>query len=220
MGKRLLLVEGSDDLHVMMNLFEVRRVPEEFDVAIPGGSMSNAENGGIERLINSIPIRLRESELECLAIVVDADSSATSRWESIHDRLVNAGINGLPGAHSDMGTIAELYVGPEPQKQVRFGLGIMPDNQSTGMLEDFVAGMIDESDAMLPQVDGFLASIPAEQRRYSNAHAAKARLHTWLAISERPGRPMGQAIKADSYLNANHPSVDPFLDWLRKALVD
>jgi hypothetical protein len=95
----------------------------------------------------------------------------------------------------------------------------MPDNQSRGMLEDFVTGMIHEEDEMLPRVNGFLDSIPDGQRRFTTAHRSKARIHCWLAVSERPGRPMGQAIKADQSLDANDPSVGPFLDWINRALV-
>jgi hypothetical protein len=96
----------------------------------------------------------------------------------------------------------------------------MPDNQSPGMLEDFVAGMIHDGDEMLRRVDGFLDSIPPDERRFSDARQPKARVHCWLAVSERPGRPMGQAIKADSCLDATHPSVGPFLEWIDRALVD
>lgn len=103
---------------------------------------------------------------------------------------------------------------------IRFGAWIMPDNQSTGMLEDFVLKMIHDGDEMLPHVNDFLESIPAGERRFSPAHVLKARLHAWLAVGERPGRPMGQAVKAESRLDANHASVEPFLAWIRAALVD
>ncbi|NLS91024.1 MAG: hypothetical protein GXX96_02415 [Planctomycetaceae bacterium] len=221
MGKRILLVEGNDDRHVMWNLFEVRNVAECFDVKCPESQSETYEDGGIDNLLGSIPYWLASSDLERLAIVVDADSvGPDARWEAIRHRLEKAGYDGLPARHSQCGAVFDLSLQPHTPRSVRFGLWIMPDNQSTGMLEDFVAKMIHEGDEMLPPVDGFLASIPQESRRFSPAHQSKARLHTWLAVSERPGRPMGQAIKADRYLDANHASVEPFLSWLREALVD
>lgn len=239
MGIRILLVEGDDDQHVVWNLQDARGLPKDaYYVAQPGdepnkarpgktvrakqGGKNKETSGGDSRLLESIPARLVTSELECLAIILDADEKGPeARWDSVRQRLIDEGYenNLLPKDLAVTGTVIDLP-SRKGRTPIRFAVWIMPDNQSTGMLEDFVAGMIDESDAMLSRVDGFLASIRAEQRRYSDAHAAKARLHTWLAVSERPGRPMGQAIKADSRLNANHSSVAPFLDWLRRALVD
>ena len=236
MGIRVLLVEGDDDQHVIWNLRDVRGLPCDFYVVRPGGRMDmdrpgrvrgrdpvgDEMNGGDRRLLESIPARLDTSGLERLAIILDADDKGPQRrWESIRDRLASEGYDAdlLPRVVATTGVVLDL-----PQcrgrKPIRFGIWIMPDNQANGMLEDFVASMIHDDDEMLPRVNDFLTSIPQEHRRFSPAHQSKARLHTWLAVSERPGRPMGQAIKAESHLDANHASVEPFLAWIRKALVD
>jgi len=221
MGKRILLVEGKDDLHVMLNLFQVRSVPQVFTVECPEPESGRDEGGGLEALLESVPYQLTSSDLERLAIVIDAnDRGPGPRWEAIRDRLHSKGFHGTPKSLSNEGTTFDLALQPNSPRTIRFGLWIMPDNQSPGMLEDFVAGMIQDEDAMLRRVDGFLESIPPDERRYADAHRPKARVHCWLAVSERPGRPMGQAIRADSYLDANHPAVQPFLDWITQALVD
>lgn len=221
MGKRILLVEGNDDRHVMWNLFGVRNIAECFSVECPKADSADTENGGIEDLLKSIPYWLASSDLERLAIVVDADTAGSgARWKAIRHRLENAGYGGLPADLPSDGAVLELSLEPHTPRSVQVGIWIMPDNQSDGMLEDFVANMIHEDDEMLPHVNDFLASIPREHRRFNFAHQPKARLHSWLAVSERPGRPMGQAIKAESHLDANHASVEPFLAWIRKALVD
>ena len=221
MGKRILLVEGNDDKHVMWNLFEVRSITECFSVECPKTDSVDIENGGIEDLLKSIPYWLASSDLERLAIVVDADMAGPgARWQAIRHRLENAGYTGLPVDFPVDGTVLDLSLEPHTPRSVRVGIWIMPNNQSTGMLEDFVAKMIHEDDEMLPRVDSFLASIPPSPYRFKELHRPKARLHTWLAVSEGPGHPMGQAIKVESHLDANHASVGPFLDWIRKALVD
>ena len=221
MGKRLLLVEGKDDQHVMWNLFEVRRVVGAFEVECPEMDGNADEGGGIERLFDSLRWRLTTGELERLAVVVDAnDKGPAARWQAIRDRLVNAGFDGVPTEHSPNGTVFDLSLRPQTPRSVRFGAWIMPDNRSTGMLEDFVAGLIHEDDDMLPMVDSFLGSISDDKRRFKKVHRPKARVHTWLAVGERPGRPMGQAIKADRLLDANHPSVGPFLDWVQNSLIE
>jgi len=232
-GTRILLVEGDDDQHVAWNLFRARDVPfpfyvlrprDEPDIRIPGrvilGLATADEEHGDRALLDSIPARLDTSDLERLAVVVDAnDKGPKARWDAIRQRLENEGYSDLPKSPDQAGTVIDLP-GVRGRRPVRFGAWIMPDNQSLGMLEDFVAGMIHEGDEMLSRVDGFLESIPPDERRFSDAHQPKARVHCWLAVSERPGRPMGQAIKADSHLDANHPSVRPFLEWIGRALVD
>ena len=225
MGKRILLVEGPDDQHVMWNLFEVRAIPETFKVECPKeqdpeDSDRQQTVGGDAILLGSLRTWLKEADLECLAVIVDANGKGPqARWQSIRDRLTHAGYTGIPIEHSERGTIVELSLRPRTPRSIRFGAWIMPDNRSEGMLEDFVASLIRDQDSMLPLVDGFLDSIPADQRRFSPAHQPKARIHAWLAVSERPGRPMGQAIKADKYINVHDPSVQPFLDWIGDALL-
>jgi len=220
MGERIMLVEGKDDQHVMWNLFEARGVSETFRVECPQSEPDEDEGGGIQRLVASIPAWLDQSELERLAVTVDAnDKGPQARWSAIRDRLVSSGLQDVPTVLRESG-IAELTLLPRTPRSVLFALWVMPDNQSPGMLEDFVAGMIHEDDEMLPRVDGFLDSIEPDKRRFSPPHLPKARIHSWLAVSERPGRPMGQAIKADGHLDANSPSLEPFLDWVNRALVD
>lgn len=221
MGKRILVVEGIDDLHVMCNLFQTRCIPEVFDVQEPKLNGLEDESGGIEKLLDSIAPRLLESDLERLAVVLDAnDKGPEARWQAIRTRLLNAGYEGIPEKHESGGTTFDLSLHPRALRTVRFGAWVMPDNRSTGMLEEFVAALIRKDDPMLPFVDGFLDSIPSGQRRFIPQHQPKARIHTWLAVGERPGRPMGQAIKADAQLDANHSSVQPFLNWVHAALVD
>jgi len=221
MGKRILLVEGKDDLHVVCNLFQVRRIPQVFTVACPEPESGHDEGGGLPALLQSVPYQLASSDLERLAIVVDAnDKGPGPRWQAIRDRLRSKGFDAVPKALSDDGATFDVVLQPNSPRSIRFGVWIMPDNKSPGVLEDFVAGMIHDGDEMLRRVDGFLKSILPDQRRFSDAHQPKARVHCWLAVSERPGRPMGQAIQADKYLDANHPSVGPFLGWIARALVD
>lgn len=233
MDVRILLVEGNDDQHVMWNLFKhwpetqgifVCKPGDQPDFATPGQvKIGSREGGGLDgdaELLKSISARLVASGLERMAIVIDSDEKGPqARWDAIRKRLKNEGYEISTECPNPEGTVLELP-SVRGRKPIRFGVWIMPDNCSTGMLEDFVIRLIRDDDDMLPRVDGFLDSIPEDRRRYSPAHRPKARMHTWLAVSERPGRPMGQAIGADRGLNAEDPAVDPFLDWLRTALVE
>jgi len=203
-ARRLLLVEDSDDRHVVYALRQAHTVPEVFEIQ---------QRDGVEDLLSSIPQELKASDLECLAIVLDADEDLEKRWRQLRGQLDREGHRNLPDAPRAEGTIVDLSTG------VRFGVWLMPDNRLQGMLEDFVRFMVRPDDPLWPRVEHFLQGIPESERRFKPAHWPKAHVHTWLGIQEEPGKPLGQAITA-RYLDPHCPHVEPFLKWLRAALVD
>lgn len=234
MGIRILLVEGNDDQHVMWNLFQCRRPSSEIYVLRPGDDLDaqkpgwvkraqpengEVDDGGDKKLLDSIPARLDTSGLQRLAVVIDAnDKGPEARWEAIRQRLKNEGYSDLPKSLDQTGVVID-FPGVRGRRPIRFGVWVMPDNRSKGMLEDFVAKLIPDNDEMRSPVDNFLASIPQGKRRFPPQHQPKAWIHLWLAVSKKPGRPMGQAIKADRQLDANSPTVEPFLKWINDALI-
>jgi hypothetical protein len=223
MGRRVLLVEGQDDQHVVWNVCKARDVREDFKVEHPGSQEAAGGDGGAERLLESIRWQMTRSDLERLAVVIDADDKGPeARWEAIRARLPASEDGEVPTKLPSHGAICEIPL-PNTPRSVRFGAWIMPDNCSQGMLEDFVARMIREDDDMLPRVDGFLNGIPEGKCRFSPAHYAKARIHSWLAIQKDPGKPMGQAIGTQGSsqgLDTSCETVNDFLAWVRNALID
>ena len=204
MASRVLLVEGTDDFHVMLALRKFHGMEQFFAVE---------KTDGIDRLLETVPVRLRTaSELERLAVVMDADERLQSRWQQLRDRVVAAGYADMPAALDPRGTVVTLHDGK------RFGVWIMPNNTLPGILEDFVSFLVPPDDDLVPFVDQFLDSIPPPPRRFPLSRRAKARIHSWLAIQEEPGKPMGQAITA-RYLDAQAAWGGPFLQWLKAALV-
>ena len=201
---RLLLVEGRDDEHVVYALRDAHGIPKTFDVA---------RKGGYTELLESIPVELKASDRERLAVILDADEKLQQRWEQLSYRLRQAGCAAVPRRPQPEGTILTVSPG------LRFGVWLMPDNRLPGMLEDFLAFLVPEGDDLLPRVDRFLDGIPENLRRFPAPHRCKARIHSWLAIQEEPGRPLGQAI-TNRYLDAQQSVIEPFLKWIRTALVD
>lgn len=91
----------------------------------------------------------------------------------------------------------------------------MPNNQVSGMLEDFVACLIPTEDDLLPKAQSVLQEIEQISiNRYTLTHRPKALIHTWLAWQEKPGMPMGQAITA-KVLNSNAQLAIAFIEWLK-----
>jgi hypothetical protein len=201
---RILLVEGKDDEVVVCNLCQRRNIPEVFKIK---------QKNGVESLLEAIPVEMKGSNVERLAVVLDADENVASRWQQLATLFrTNFGVS-LPKEPGGGGTLTRIPNGP------LFGVWLMPDNRVPGMLEDFLAFLIPDGDPLLPRVDCFLQDIPPQMRRYRDSHKSKARIHCWLALQKEPGRPFGTAITA-RYLDADCKNVELFVQWLRKALVD
>lgn len=228
----LLLVEGNDDRNVIRNLWLAHLTPDErffwdthycnkrtwcifcsqtqteFELRYEG------ESGGVNELLNSLPDYLKKGRppvLNCLGIVVDADADLAARWQEIQDRLQRAGYE-PPAAPDPCGLVLEHPIDLRP----RVGVWLMPDNQHTGKLEDFVRFLIPEGDPLAPKADAALDDIEANAlQRYSSDDRSKAFIHTWLAWQEAPGRPMGQAI-TQKVLAIDSPQADLFIHWLQK----
>ena len=97
-----LVVEGKDDQHVIWALCNRHSIPETFAVVTP-----DDESGGIDELLNSIPIRLKISGLRALGLVIDADQNLQGRWEAVCHRLRLSGYQELPDQPNSQGTIIE-----------------------------------------------------------------------------------------------------------------
>ena len=205
MGRRVLLVEGENDEIVVSVLLIHHEVPK--------GSFRIEQAGNVDKLLAELPTRLKESDLERCAAIVDADVNLSARWESLRARVLGTGYVQIPAAPAPGGTILEAEGLP------RLGLWLMPNNALPGILEDFLAFLVPAGDALLPLVDGFLDGIPTGARRFGPERRPKARIHAWLAVQNEPGKPLGQAITA-RYLDAGSASAAPFVAWLRAALVD
>src|SRR5713101_7382204 len=95
-ARKILLVEGADDEHVLKHLCGQRGV-QKLDEITPLGS--------VERLLEDFPVRLKESDVEALGVVIDADTDIAARWQSLRDRLRKAGYQGVPDDPNSAGTI-------------------------------------------------------------------------------------------------------------------
>ena len=139
------LVEGQDDQHVVWHLCEQHRLPETFDVEPPG---IEEELGGIDAVIEDIPVRLRQEKLRTLGIMVDADTKPITQWERIRRALptpMSTAMPSEPVAGGWTGEPISLYGTP-----IRIGIWLMPGGHTqNGMLEDFTLSLIKRADPLL-----------------------------------------------------------------------
>lgn len=124
--EKVLLVEGDNDCHVVMALCAAHNVPETFGIY-----QCNSDTGVLKRL-NALIIRPNPPQV--IGVMLDADSpSLESRWQSIKSKLKH--YKYIFPANPDInGTIVESS-GDKP----KLGFWLMPNNQDSGMLEDFCA---------------------------------------------------------------------------------
>lgn len=206
--KSVLLVEGKDDQHVIWSLLEHYQVPELFVVK---------DCDGIENLLRDVFLRLTTPTMyKNIGVVMDADVNIQGRYDAFRSILEATGKYDFSQISlSETGTLIK----PLDENYPVFGLWLMPDNRSNGMLEDFVMTLADDKDVLMSESDAALCSL--EQRslnRYTPVHRSKAKIHTYLAWQEEPGKPMGQAITA-KVLHAESESAKVFVEWVKRLFV-
>lgn len=204
-NRRILLVEGVDDKHVMMHICGNHGIPRLDEIK---------QHGGASRLLESVPVQIKASEEgDVVGLIVDADTDLGARWRSIRGRIVAMGYNNAPEVPVPDGTILDP---PAGTLLPRLGIWIMPDNRANGILEDFLRFLVPQPNALLERVEQSVADIPNEERRFRLPEdEPKAIIHTWLAWQREPGKPFGTAITA-RFLDPNLAQGHVIASWLRR----
>lgn len=198
---RVLLVEGPDDKHVVMHIRQRSGATPQIDVL---------DKHGIDSLLGSVEEEIDVEDRTVVGIVVDANGNPADRWRTVRGRLAPLGLD-APADPDPAGTIIE---GDPDEGRPRVGLWLMPDNSSTGELEDFVAAMIPDGDPVWPRSTAYVAGIPEEHRKFEEGKTRRAEVHSWLAVRREPRR-MGAAIGTRD-LDIDIPVCRTFIDWLRR----
>lgn len=203
----LLLVEGNDDFHVIHSLCKQFYVPVRNLENPSGGEFSVKDCKGINELLEQIPVLFKSSNpLTTIGIIVDADVNLNSRYASIKNILQDIGFS-LPEVIPTEG----LIVTSEKNK---IGVWIMPNNNLNGMLEDFLSFLVPDNDKLLPIIKTNLNEIENQNlNNYLPIHKSKAIIHSWLAIQEDPGTPLGQGI-TKRYLTTDEETCSLLINWL------
>ena len=202
-----LLVEGDTDKRVVPYLMEANGVVwNSADQPIvyiePYGGINDLLKPGV------IESELKASGLEALGVMVDANGDAHNQWSRIKTRCddqfdllphdIPAG--GLDIFHHD-GT--------------RFGVWIMPNNQFSGMLEDFLIQLIpDDSQELYGLAQHCVSEAVRHAAPFKEVHRKKAEIHTWLAWQDEPGPQLHQAVH-HRVLDPRKPESRSFVKWFR-----
>ena len=201
---QILLVEGKNDLHVMLSLCAHHNLPETFEIL---------DKEGVENVLETLEAEIAGQSKQRVGIIVDADTDLKARWAAISSILAKWGYL-PPDVPDENGTIL-----PHDRKPT-VGVWLMPDNRLPGELEDFIAFPVPDKqgDSLWNHAAKALAILPDSPERFPDQDRSKAHIHTWLAWQREPGKPLGLAITA-RYLDANGPNAQRLMGWLKNLFV-
>jgi hypothetical protein len=206
-SERLLVVEGTDDCHAISHLAAQHGLESSFGIW-----QGEGDRGAIDGFAGFLAKSQKRPSV--LGIVLDCDASedgqqaaSERRWAQIAATLASYPYE-LPSGPRKAGTIlADIEGYP------RIGVWLMPDNESEGMLEDFLLQLAPLAAVAFAKECAKSARLQAFGN-YKTAHESKAVAHTYLAWQDEPGKPLGIAIKARQFDSSN-PFADHFIQWLR-----
>ncbi|MCY4054705.1 MAG: hypothetical protein OXF25_01245 [Cyanobacteria bacterium MAG CAR3_bin_5] len=245
--KRILLVEGDDDKHFVSNFCD-KMLPRQLVckfVEEDNGSDSNdnstpilyidsgsRKKGGIRNMIKRISPQIKKEETEVVGIMADANGqgfdSPEHPWQKIRSKLeeVLDFEDALPELPCHKGLIrCNVRPKQKPKSTLHVGVWLMPDNQSSGELENFFAGLIQDNSTW-PLAKEYISKYVGrsiEKERTGSQRdgfdidklykVSKAEVYAWLATRKKPGK-MGAVISKGHGLNFDSELAQRFAQWL------
>jgi hypothetical protein len=195
---KVLLVEGVNDCHVVLALCKAHNVPETFGIYECGSDVN------VLKRLNAL-IR-RPNPPQVIGVMLDADTSVQGRWQSIKSKLQHYSYT-LPDKPDADGTVVETS-SDEP----KLGFWLMPNNQDSGMLEDFCAELA-QPESLAFARECVEQAQAMQVTTFKEVHRSKAVIHTYLAWQDKPGYPLGIGITSQ-VLRPHTDVAVKFTNWL------
>lgn len=192
--KRSFLVEGPTDQEI------VGAIAHRLGIK----NVKCESFNGNDKLLRDLTAHIKESDAASIGIIMYANKSLERRWESTYNKL----------SRSDL----EIEI---PRKPVRdgviarhdtqcIGVWVMPDNERTGQLEDFVKEMIPESNVWDLARD-YVERVKNEDIQLKKL--SKSEVYAWLAVVD-PGVRMGTAFLAGKF-RFDTTTYRRFENWIK-----
>ena len=198
---KILLVEGIDDCHVVMNLCVAHQVPETF------GIYQCCGKDQVLKRLNALIVRPNAPQV--IGVMLDADQSSLSRWQGIQDKLTKNNHHYLmPKTPNTDGTIIEKIEG-----KPKLGFWLMPNNQDSGILEDFCAKLAEPTSLKFAE-NCVKKAYESKLTTFKQVDYSKAVIHTYLSWHDEPGYPLGKAITSQA-LRPHTNIAFKFTEWLK-----
>jgi hypothetical protein len=242
-ARNRLLVEGSDDIHVISELLKQHKLTDlrhDEDKSIKPLKLNLKINSSPKELdiesvdnvlgkFNSL-INFNTEELDAIGIILDFDSPNDEQSnnrnvavESVIKTLNNSDKDSnkwdIPNNFSILsqsGFIATPNSNSRLENVPKIGVWLMPDNQYRGMLETFLQHLIPKSQQNLLDYAGAVTDKAKKDYTapYKDCHKDKAVIHTFLSWMDEPGKPFGISFQNKSF-DANSPLALKFIEWVK-----
>lgn len=210
----ILVVEGEADQRFFKCLCHRLDLATTVKVASPRSLQRGAYNTkqGVFNFLPTLLKQLSDGTMLRLGVVVDADSppdGGFDRTQALATRtlapfgysLKTAQPTGLVYAHGD--GLADI------------GVWVMPDNQNTGMLEDWAKQCLHPQErALFAHALESVRTLPAPPK-FRELQRSKAEVATWLAWQSRPGHGLDRAID-DGLLDPDSHGYRQLCAWLQQ----
>ncbi|MGB0561887.1 MAG: DUF3226 domain-containing protein [Spirulinaceae cyanobacterium] len=210
-ASKILLVEGKSEQFLIPELMEANGV--DWPTKNPPVYIEDCD--GYENIADrdAIATELQDGNLTTLGIIVDADQDFASQWQSLRNACLPS-IPGLPEVLPPTGLIHTHSVIPE--RQIKFGIWIMPDNAQRGMLETFLTYLLPNGTEPLWQYAQDVVQVAKNEleANIKDAHIDKANIHTLLAWQKEPGLQFSTAVKKKVF-DPKHPRAQEFVTWFK-----
>lgn len=200
-----LLVEGQHDKRVIPFLLDAHVVWGDNKNDFPTDIVAY---DGVDDLLatGEIETQLKSSGLQALGVIVDANDSLDSRWQQVRNRCLTA-FPELTRQLPAEGLIATNADG------IRLGVWIMPDNQTSGMLETFLSYLIPAGgDELWNHTDAQVDHAKSLGAPFREVHRDKARIHSWLAVQDPPGESLHLAVMQRMF-DSQSVKCQAFIEW-------
>ena len=203
-----LLVEGEDDKFSVVSLMEHHIDWPDDKTKWP---VFIDAIGSVSQILKPAFIRtkLKESNLETLGIMIDADDDPMSRWASFRS-ICSPMFPTMPSDLPVGGLIAQNEFG------FRLGFWLMPDCSSAGMLETFLRHLVPTSaEPLWKHSESSFDAASELGAPCCPVHADKARIDTWLAWQDPPGEALGRALTRKT-LDPEAATATAFVSWFKQ----
>lgn len=212
---RVLFVEGSSDKTIVKEILNTYLPHWQITRRRSGSSQSQINIQDLQGIRNITPDKifnqLADPNVPALGIVIDADSSASDQWQEICrtcQSVEQLRSISFPNQIPENGFICSVS---DDQK---FGIWMMPDNRSPGMLETLLSQLIpSDRENLWIHLQNSVSQAKQLGATFDDKHLDKAHIYTWLAWHHKPGAWLKTGERA--VFNFDHPQVHAFVDWLK-----
>lgn len=216
---QVLIVEGKDG-YAVSNLLLKRKVnpPKGYKRLMNdkdrkrfiNNFFKNAE--GLSKIEIAIKEALDNSQMTNIGIIVDADEKEPqARFLELIQIIKTAKNIEFP----DDLDLGEDGFSIEVEDNLKIGIWVMPDNDSTGYLEHFLTELIPTGNQILAFANQKVTEFAEEDFcSLTEIRKPKAILYTFLALQKKPGLPPGWAIQAN-FIGNDSPAARHFENWYK-----